>query len=214
MNRLPFVLLFLVASCASTPTCPISGARPADDLIQQGEGHFKHLWQLTDGGENAEAYWNFAGDRLILQSRRPKQGVDCDRIYVTEAEGATRQISNGRGVTTCSYFLPGDDKVLFASTHSGHETCPPPPDRSKGYVWELHPEYDIYIQDLVSGDTQTLIGGPGYDAEGTISPTGDRLVFTSTRSGDIELWTCNVDGSDVRQVTNEPGYDGGAFFSH
>ncbi|MDE0913610.1 MAG: hypothetical protein OSB57_00360 [Planctomycetota bacterium] len=220
MNRLPFLALYLLTACASTPIqsvvveSPIAGARPADDLIQEGEVHFKHLWQLTDGGENAEAYWSFAGDRLVLQSRRPKEGVECDRIYVTEAGGTTRQISNGRGATTCSYFLPGDTKVLFASTHSDHETCPEPPDRSKGYVWALHPEYDIYLHDLASGDTETMIGGPGYDAEATISPTGDRLVFTSTRSGDIELWTCNLDGTDIRQVTNEPGYDGGAFFSH
>jgi Tol biopolymer transport system component len=214
MIRLPLLAIALFAACGSLPTCPISGGRPADDLIQPGEVHFKHLWQLTDGGENAEAYWSFAGDRLILQSRRPKQDVDCDRIYVTEAEGVTRQISNGRGVTTCSYFLPGDEKVLFASTQAAHETCPPPPDRSQGYVWALHPEYDIYVQDLASGLTETLIGGPGYDAEATISPNGERMVFTSTRSGDIELWTCKVDGTDMRQVTDEPGYDGGAFFSH
>jgi hypothetical protein len=28
-------------------------------------------------------------------------------------------------------------------------------------------------------------------------------VFTSTRSGDLELWTCALDGSDLRQVTQQ-----------
>ncbi len=214
MIRFTILACALLGACATAPTCPISGGRLADDLIQPGEVHFKHLWQLTDGGENAEAYWSFGGDRLVLQSRRPKEGVQCDRIYVTEDDATTRQVSNGRGVTTCSYFLPGDESVLFASTHSGHETCPEPPDRSQGYVWQIHSEYEIYTRDLASGEVRTLISGLGYDAEATISPTGDRMVFTSTRSGDIELWTCNVDGSDMRQVTDEPGYDGGAFFSH
>ena len=206
-------LALALAACNSTPDCPIPGAVAVDHLIQPGEEHFEHLWQLTWGGENAEAYWSFAGDRLVLQSRQPDEGVDCDRIYVTDGADLS-QVSTGTGVTTCSYFLPGDDSVLFASTHAGHDDCPPPPDRSRGYVWALHPEYDIYVRDLETNELKTLVTGPGYDAEGTVSPTGDRIVFTSLRSGDIELWTCDLDGGDLEQVTDVPGYDGGAFFSH
>ncbi len=52
-----------------------------------------------------------------------------------------------------------------------------------------------------------------YNAEATASPDGQRVIFTSTRDGDIELYTMNVDGSDVQRITNRVGYDGGAFFS-
>jgi len=83
-----------------------------------------------------------------------------------------------------------------------------------GYTWAIYPEYDIYVQELASGEARPLVTGPGYDAEATVSPRGDRIVFTSTRSGDIELWTCDLEGGDLRQVTDEVGYDGGAFFSH
>ena len=216
MNRTRTLLLsalFPLAACASAPECPIPGAVAADHLIQPGEEHIAHLWQLTWGGENAEAYWSFAGDRLSLQRRQPEEGVDCDRIYVT-GEGELELVSTERGVTTCSYFMPDDQRVLFASTHAAHETCPAPPDRSRGYVWALHPEFDIYVRDLQDNSLTPLVSGPGYDAEATVSPTGDRIVFTSTRSGDIELWTCGLDGSDQVQVTDVPGYDGGAFFSH
>jgi Tol biopolymer transport system component len=58
-----------------------------------------------------------------------------------------------------------------------------------------------------------LTATPGYDAEATISPRGDRIVFTSVRDGDLELYTMKLDGSDVRRITHTPGYDGGAFFS-
>jgi TolB protein len=211
-------LLILFAGCASVqesgPKVPITGCVPADHLIQPGEKHFAHLWQLTDGGENAEAYWSFAGDRLVLQRRKPDEGIECDRIFVTQADGGTKQVSNGQGVTTCSFFMPGDEGVLFGSTHGHHEQCPPPPDRSQGYVWVLHPEYDIFVQDLAGGEPKVLVDGWGYDAEATISPLGDQIVFTSTRSGDVELWTCEIDGSNQRQVTDAPGYDGGAFHRH
>ena len=46
-----------------------------------------------------------------------------------------------------------------------------------------------------------------------LSPKGDKIVFTSDRSGDLELYTMNIDGSNIQQVTFGLGYDGGAFFS-
>ena len=192
---------------------PFPDARRVDHLIEPDETRFLELYQLTFGGENAEAYWSFAGDRLVLQRRHPVEGVDCDRIYVLD-DGELTQVSSGRGVTTCAYFLPGDREVLFASTHGEHASCPAPPDRSKGYVWKLHPEYEVYVVDLESGTERQLTDAPGYDAEGTVSPLGDRIVFTSVRSGDPELWTCDLAGGALHQVTDSPGYDGGAFFSH
>lgn len=202
-------------SKAATPASPVAGAVPADELILPEEVHFKHLWRLTFEGENAEAYWNPAGDRLVLQRRVPMEEIACDRIFVTDpAGGPLIQVSNGRGVTTCSYFLPDGRHALFGSTQAAHEVCPPKPDMSRGYVWPLYPEYDIYVHDLQTGEEQPLVTGPGYDTEATVSPKGDRIVFTSTRTGDVELWTCALDGSDQRQVTRDVGYDGGAFFSH
>ena len=220
-SLLPIIFLGLISPDCSTldddraqqPDCPISGAVPVDHLIGKGETHFAHLWQVTSGGENAEAYWSFEGDRLCLQVSNPSMGWNCDRITVTMPDGSLEQISNGKGVTTCSYFLPGGKNVIFASTRSAHNTCPPRPDHSKGYVWPIHDSYEIYVHTL-GGGTLPLITGAGYDAEATVSPMGDRIVFTSTRSGDLELWTCDLEGKNLFQVTDEPGYDGGAFFSH
>ncbi len=190
---------------------PMPGLRNADHLILPEENHFASLWQVTDGGENAEAYWSFDGKALSLQAKLGD--MQCDQIYLTEAGGKLTQVSNGKGVTTCAYYLPNGESVLYASTHAAHETCPPRPDHSMGYVWALYPEFDIYARDLKTGEIRTLVESPGYDAEATVSPVGDRMVFTSTRTGDVELWTCNLDGSDPQQVTTALGYDGGAFYS-
>ena len=221
-RRIAIFVPLLVASCAvraadepdgSGP--PFAGLEPVDHLIEPEEEHFAHLWKVTSGGNNAEAYWSFGDGQLVLQRTNEAEGVPCDRIYVTDPEGeGLVQISNGVGVTTCGYFLPGDEQVLFASTHAGMEDCPPPPDFSRGYVWPIHAEYDIWVTDLESAETRRMTDEPGYDAEATISPQGDRIVFTSTRSGDLELWTCDLEGGDLRQVTDQLGYDGGAFFSH
>lgn len=208
-----------VARSAPAATPPIAVSRAADELIAPGEKHFAHLWQITRDVDNAaEGYWNFGGDRLCWQGM--PRGTGCDRIFITGRDdgrgvaAATQQISNGLGVTTCSYFFPGDRKLLYASTQAFETDCPPRPDMSHGYVWSVHPEYDIYVRDLDTGAEHPLTSSWGYDAEATISPKGDKIVFTSSRSGDLELWTCDLDGSHLFQVTNTPGYDGGAFFSH
>ena len=50
-----------------------------------------------------------------------------------------------------------------------------------------------------------LTDSPGYDAECSFSPDGSQVLFVSDRDGDPDLYVMNADGSDVRQLTNEPG---------
>jgi hypothetical protein len=181
------------------------------------------LRQLTDGGENAEAYWSFGGDQLILQARLGS--AECDRIYrmplasilSVEASGAARpqltQVSSGKGATTCAYFMPDDRQVIYASTHLGGDACPPRPDHSQGYVWALHDSYEIFKAGVDGSNPQRLTTSPGYDAEATVCAKDGSIVFTSTRDGDLELYRMDADGSNVRRLTETPGYDGGAFFN-
>jgi Tol biopolymer transport system component len=122
-------------------------------------------------------------------------------------------VSTGKGRTTCSYFFPNGKRILFSSTHEGNPECPPPPDHSKGYVWQIDKNYDIYTANPDGSDVKKLTNSPGYDAEATISPDGSKIVFTSTRDGDLDLYVMDLDGNNVRRLTDTPGYDGGAFFS-
>jgi TolB protein len=177
-----------------------------------GEKHLKNIRQLTFGGENAEAYFSFDGKKLIFQSKR--DGRACDQIYSMNIDGSdVHMVSNGEGRTTCSYFFKGGKKVLYASTFGGRRECPPEPDHSKGYVWPIYWDYEIYTATPDGKDIKNLTNTPGYDAEATVSPDGKKIVFTSERDGDLELYSMDIDGKNVKRLTNEIGYDGGAFFS-
>lgn len=193
-----------------TPSGDWTGA--TDVSPQPDEGYFSTLSQLTHGGTNAEAYFSSEGDRLIFQSTWP--GVsECDQMYTMNLDGSELQlVSTGTGRTTCGYHFPGRDLILFSSTHLVSEQCPPAPDRSRGYVWGLF-EYDVFTRDLRTGEIRQLTDAGGYDAEATISTDGRTIVFTSGRTGDLEIWAMDADGSNPRQLTNELGYEGGAFFS-
>ena len=230
MKKFAIILLAFAVACSSEKSADTSestentAAAPAEEaasaVLYDGESHFKNVRQLTFGGDNAEAYWSFDGEKIVFQSNYKEWGLECDQIFFTEVEGANmgevkpQLISTGLGRTTCSYFLPGDSTIIFGSTHLGGDACPEEPERiADKYVWPVYNTYDIFVSDLEGNIVAQLTNEPGYDAEATVSPKGDKIVFTSDRSGDLELYTMNIDGSDVQQVTDELGYDGGAFFS-
>ncbi len=188
--------------------------------INAQESHLKNIKQLTFGGDNAEAYFSFNGKYLTMQSNNKAWGLNCDQIFqvaINEAAGDStyqpKLISTGKGRTTCSYFLKDDKHILFASTHKSNDNCPVVPEVPGKYLWSVYDSYDIYVSDLTGKIVKQLTNSPGYDAEATVSPSGDKIVFTSTRGGDLDLWTMNIDGSDQKQITFGLGYDGGAFFS-
>jgi len=191
----------------------------SDTLIYPEESHFKSIQQVTYGGNNAEAYWSFDDTMMTFQSDYGTWGVECDQMFLLEVgqlmnEKAPPMLSTGKGRTTCSYFLPDNKHIVYASTHLVDDACPDVPLRENGnYVWPVYDSFDIFVADLEGNITAQLTNEVGYDAEPTVSPQGDKIVFTSTRSGDLELYTMNLDGSDVKQITDELGYDGGAFFS-
>lgn len=228
MNKSIYLLfsVFILFSCNNVPKSTVqdktdqAGENP-DTILYPGEDHLANIRQLTFGGDNAEAYFSFDDRMITFQSNNPDWGLECDQIFTIDLDDSNmgeekpQMISTGLGRTTCSYFMPGDSTILYASTHQGGDQCPPVPGhRDDGkYVWPVYPDYDIYVADLDGNIVDTLTNEPGYDAEATVSPNGDLIVFTSMRSGDLELYTMNIDGTKVRQVTNELGYDGGAFFS-
>ena len=182
------------------------------DLTFKGEKHLKNVRMLTNGGENAEAYLSFDDTKLIFQSTHGN--LLCDQIFTMYTDGTDKKmVSNGNGRTTCSYFLPGDTKIIYASTQLASKDCPPPPDRSKGYVWELYKSFDIFSANADGSDIKQLTFSDGYDAEATVSPKGDKIVFTSTRDGDPEIYVMDIDGSNQTRLTFQKGYDGGPFFS-
>ncbi len=188
-------------------------ALSAPTAAADSETHFANLTQLTFGGENAEAYFSTDDEWLIYQGT-PRDG-DCDQIYVMRTDGSGNElVSTGKGRTTCGYFFPGGERLLYSSTHLGDEMCPPRPDYSQGYVWALYPDYDIFTAARDGSGLQRLTYTPGYDAEATFSRDGEWILFTSVRDGDLDIYKMRADGSELTRLTDEVGYDGGAFFSY
>ena len=210
-NTIPLLLVAIGAISFHSHSTTVATQSAADLALPQ-EKHLRNIKQLTFGGENAEAYFSSDGRKLIFQSTRA--GHECDQIYTMNVDGSdVRPVSTGDGRTTCSYFFPGDNRILYSSTHLGSKQCPPKPDFSKGYVWAVYDTFDIFTARPDGSDLQQLTKTPGYDAETTISRTG-KLAFTSKRDGDLDIYTMDANGRNVKRLTNELGYDGGPFWSY
>lgn len=207
---------------ATAPAADFYDNRPGKDFVIkagkpfetsfEGEPHLTDVRRLTFGGDNAEAYFSPDGKKLIYQATVP--GAGCDQQYTVDlATGETKLVSTGNGRTTCGYYRwPQGDRIIYASTESGGAACPPKPDRSQGYVWPVYESFELYEANVDGSNPKVIAAAPGYDAEMTWCHRGGKMVFTSMRDGDLDLYEMD-EGGNVRRLTDKPGYDGGAFYS-
>ncbi len=192
----------------------LSSTQLTGNLILPEESEQLHsVCQLTFEGTNAEAYWSPDGEWLVFQSTR--QPYKADQIFIMRSDGSqVRIISTGKGRTTCGYFAPDGNAVIFSTTHLAG---PEPPQLPKldlpRYAWGVFPSYEIYMRRLDTMELIRLTDNDGYDAEGTICWKTGRIVFTSYRDGDLDIYSMNLDGSGLRRLTRTLGYEGGAFYS-
>lgn len=222
-------------AAASSPTRRpgAAAAAPAAEgpAISSLESKFlANVRQVTSGLPRAgEGYFGPDNTSIVFQAYPP--GYPFYQIYTQQLSDPTslRLVSTGRGRTTCSYFSPDGQRILFASSHSDpniditeklarDDAALEKAEREKGkrraYKWDFDPHMDIYEVKLDGTSMRRLTDTSNYDAEGSYSSDGKQIVFTSLRDGnDPNLFIMDADGGNPRQLTTAPGYDGGPFFS-
>jgi Tol biopolymer transport system component len=228
-----FPAMRLISALCLAATSLVSAQTEADFL--------KNVRQLTFEGRRAgEGYFNADGTKMVFQSER-EAGNPFYQIYLMDLEtGDQERISPGMGKTTCAWIHPDGKRIMFASTHSDpnskelQEAEYKERETSKvhKYSWDYDEHYDIWEYTLATKLFKNLTEAQGYDAEGAWSPDGTKMVFASNRRAYekelskedkerlkidkqyfMDIYIADADGTNVKQITDVPGYDGGPFFS-
>lgn len=229
MKNVLLLSLFLVIGCHGPEYNPRATTTESESLSQ--------ITQLTRGFDKAgEAYFSRDMQWLIFQA--VPRGEQQYQMYIAavkhengEIKGLATpvRVSPQNSRNTCGFFSPDGNSVIFGSTANKDD----PTEATSGYQrqgqsykWSYPAGMEIFRADgwqgalsgAEPGKTVDLAKHPltdntAYDAEGSFSPDGKWIVFTSNRTGDLDLYAMRSDGSDVVRLTTTPGYDGGPFFS-
>ncbi len=198
----------IVAQANPMADWPTNKVWPSDPK----ESHLQNIRQLTFGGQNAEAYFSADGKKIVFQSLQP--GFPDEQIFTMNIDGSDRRlVSTGIGRCTCSYFSPDGKWIYYSSTHKTQPGGQPPVDMSKGYVWMVNPHFRLYRVRTDGTQLQEVLAKPGYIAETTIAPNGKYMTWTGNFEGDIDIYRTDLDGKNIRRLTDAVGYDGGPFVS-
>ncbi len=123
-------------------------------------------------------------------------------IYVADSKGKIiKQLTDAPGYDAEATVSPKGDKIVFTSDRSG--------------------DLELWIMDIDGKNQKQITTGLGYDGGAFFSPDGKRLVFRASRPKteeeikeykdllaqhlvaptNMEIYTCNIDGSDLKQIT-------------
>lgn len=239
MKRLGLLALtvFLSGCQSSTKTVKDAAAAPPATPAPR---FLTDIRQITfEGARAGEGYFSRDGRYVIFQSEREKDNPFYQMYVMDTKTGATNRISPGHGKTTCGWIHPNQKVALFASTHADPEWKKKAEaeweerrNPKQRYNWSFDEAYDIYQAGLDGKNLKNLTNTKGYDAEGSYSPDGKWIAFASNRAGYTEkldagtakhfamdpslmmdIYIMKSDGTGVKRLTTEPGYDGGPFFS-
>lgn len=176
-------------------------------MISTGKGRTTCSYYLKDGKHILYASTHKGGDECPPAPETKGKYLwavyKSFDIYIADLKGnITKQLTNTPGYDAEATVSPKGDKIVFTSDRSG--------------------DLELWTMDIDGKNQKQITSGLGYDGGAFFSPDGKKLVFRASRPKTdeeikeykellvqglvapttMELYTCNVDGSDLKQVTS------------
>jgi len=135
-----------------------------------------------------DATWSINGQKVLF-SLSIANSIDANDIWQMEIPSSRRKrLTNMKHMQHDPTWSHDETQVIFVSGAGGQD-------------------HDLFVLDLATGSTRQLTAGQRYHFEPACS-INDEIAFSSNRSGDYEIWVCDLEGKKFEQITHSPGLDG------
>ncbi len=212
----PFSILMMPALAADLPVDPVPYADDAELALE--DPFLRHpderaFYMIPNIPPAAEAYFAPDSFHMIAQTNDPRAvksrfGTSGNLTYTFAIDGTNLLAANDRGQDACSYFFPDQQRLVWTSTRDNLEMDPG--------NWSDQNEYpqgaELYSSNLDGSDRVRLTNNEFYEAEVSVSPNGEWVVFGRQIDGKMDLWKMRPDGSDESQITFTDDWQEGAPF--
>jgi TolB protein len=106
-------------------------------------------------------------------------------IYVSDFDGHNAQaVTHDSAIVAAPAWSPGRLAVYYTSYQPGNP--------------------DIFYHNLSTGDRRIIAKFSGLNTSAAVSPDGSKLAMILSKSGSPNVWVCNADGSNFKQLTSSP----------
>ena len=130
---------------------------------------------------------SFTSDRNAERLIGTTENRQVKEIYISDYDGANQQrITTSRHLNINPAWSPDGRAVAYTS---------------------YRPMPLVFVSRIYQGILQNPTKGPSSYFTPVFSPDGKQIAFASNRDGNMELYVMNVDGSNVRRLTNHPASD-------
>jgi TolB protein len=135
-----------------------------------------------------DAAWSTDGQKVLF-SLSIANSIDANDIWLVNLENRKRRrLTNMKHMQHDPAWTADEKQVVFVSGAGGQN-------------------HDLFILDLESGAVRQLTAGQRYHFEPACS-VNNEIAFSSNRTGDYEIWVCDLEGKRFEQITHSPGLDG------
>jgi Tol biopolymer transport system component len=142
--------------------------------------------------------------------------TDCNNDHVLSPDGASIAVSHSAIEDGLSriYTVPlaGGEPVLITPMAPSYLHGWSPDGRTLAYCGERNGRYDIYTIPVWGGRERRLTDAPGLNDGPEYTPDGKYIWFNSTRTGLMQLWRMEADGSNPARMTFDESAN--AWFGH
>jgi len=123
------------------------------------------------------------GTTARIAYKSQPSGIGPGEIYVADFDGFTpTNVTEDHSIVAKPAWVPGKMALYYTSYARGNP--------------------DIFYHSLTSGQRRVIANYSGLNTSAAVSPDGSKVAMVLDKTGSVNIWVCNADGSNLKHITS------------